>query len=105
MNRLALMAAALGFAIPSAAVAAAEDIPATSGQEAGKATPFQARHASKDATERRETTALNQLEVAGYHDHSNITADGTKYRATVTKNGQQSTVLIDPDHDVIKPAR
>ncbi|HXQ54140.1 MAG TPA: hypothetical protein VN802_23800 [Stellaceae bacterium] len=89
MKRVALLIAAVGLAIPLAALA--NDTKPT--------------RAAQDAAEHRETEALNRLQAAGYHDFGAVTPAGTDYRTTVTKNGQQASVLVDPEKGVITPAR
>jgi hypothetical protein len=89
MKRLAVTIAVLGCAIPLAAFAA----------------DTKASRVKQDAVEHHETEALNRLEAAGYHDFSDVTPAGSRYHATVTKDGQQATVLVEPDTGVITPVR
>ncbi len=57
-----------------------------------------------DARERRETKALNWLEATGNRDFSDVRRDGRNYRATVTNDGTQQVVIVDPDSGRISPA-
>jgi hypothetical protein len=45
----------------------------------------------------RATKALNLLQANGYTQFSNFRPAGNEFEATVTRNGQQSVVIIDPD--------
>ncbi len=57
-----------------------------------------------NARERRETKALNWLEATGNLDFSDVRRDGRNYRATVTNDGTQQVVIVDPDNGRISPA-
>ena len=57
-----------------------------------------------DARERRETKALNWLEATGNRDFSDVRRDGRNYRATVTNDGTQQVVIVDPDNGRVSPA-
>jgi hypothetical protein len=103
MNRLALAIAAAPGKMPAKTGTQVDSHHATHHRR-----PLSARQngdASKDATERRETAALNRLEAAGYHNPGDIKPDGTMFRTTATKDGRQTTVLVDPDQEGVKPAR
>lgn len=89
MKRLAVTFAVLGCVLPLAAFAAGA----------------QASRAAQDAKEHRETEALNRLEAAGYHDFSNVTPAAGGYQATVTKDGQQSTVMVQLNTGAITTVR
>jgi hypothetical protein len=54
--------------------------------------------AAQNGDAARVTKALNVLEAKGYGSFTNFRADGTKYAATVTQNGQPLTVVINPDN-------
>ena len=60
---------------------------------------------SLDATERRETEALNHLQAAGYGNFSNVTPDGRDYRATVMKDGRQMVVRVNPERGSVEAVR
>jgi hypothetical protein len=57
-----------------------------------------------DARERRETKALNWLEATGNRDFSDVRRDGRNYRATVTNDGTQQAVIVDPDNGRVSSA-
>jgi hypothetical protein len=59
---------------------------------------------SRNMRERRETKALNWLEATGNGDFSDVRRDGWNYRATVTRDGTQQIVLVNPDTGQITPA-
>ena len=49
------------------------------------------------STGHRMTKALNLLEANGYGGFTNFKADGDGYKATVTRDGHDVTVHVDPD--------
>lgn len=49
----------------------------------------------------RMTSALNLLEAKGYASFSNFKRDGANFSATVTKNGHNETVIVNPDSGTI----
>lgn len=93
MKRIAFTAAALSFALAAPALAAPNAAPAMR-HHAGMAAMTQnpASHGAQ-----RMTAALNALEANGYGDFSNFKADGANFSATVTRNGKQTVVVVDPD--------
>jgi len=52
-----------------------------------------------DPSSERATKALNLLEAKGYTQFSNFRPTGRDFEATVTRDGRQSVVMIDPDAD------
>ena len=117
-NAQDLPRALIQYADNSSTTAATQSAPAAqSGQPAQPAMQHRTHHAAKhqalgandkrslDAKERRETEALNQLQAAGYHEFSNVAPEGRDYRATVTKNGQQMVVLVNPERGTVAVVR
>ena len=87
---------------------AAASMPQTNAT-AGPAKAMKGEHRRKmarglNARERRETKALNWLEATGNRDFSDVRRDGRNYRATVTNDGTQQVVIVDPDNGRITPA-
>ena len=87
---------------PPDAAAACADKPDRQGDEVQSTTAKMAH--GLDARERRETKALNWLEATGNRDFSDVHRDGRNYRATVTNDGTQQVVIVDPDNGRITPA-
>lgn len=56
-----------------------------------------------DANGSRYTDALNLLEAKGYVNFSNFHKAGNDFQASVTRNGRQMTVMVDPDNRTINP--
>jgi L-lactate utilization protein LutC len=108
MKRIALIAVVLGLgASPALAAAANTQSPASAAPPAqqqpmpGKAQHHAAMHAAnyrENQREDRETKALNLLEAKGDTQFSHFKADGLDFSAVVAKNGQNSTVVVDPDN-------
>ncbi len=97
-----------GAAAPIPPPEAAASMPQTNAT-AGPAKAMKAEHRRKmarglNARERRETKALNWLEATGNRDFSDVRRDGRNYRATVTNDGAQRAVIVDPDNGRITPA-
>jgi hypothetical protein len=78
MNRLASAVLAAAFCVATAGVALAADNSAE-----------------------RMTHALNLLEAQGYGGFTNFAPDGKDFSASVSRNGQGFTVVVDPDSDQI----
>lgn len=93
MNRPMSAGLAGAFVLASAGLAFAD---VSSGSTANVPLPD-----SPEAT--RMTHALNLLEAQGYGDFSNFRAEGKNFAATVTRNGRQFTVVVDPDTDHVTP--
>jgi hypothetical protein len=94
MKRIALTAAALSFALAAPALAAPNAATPAMQRDAGMAAMSQIPAAPQAS---RMTAALNALEANGYGDFSNFKPDGSNFSATVTRNGKQATVVVDPD--------
>ncbi len=94
---------------PPDAAASMSQINPTAGPIAGPPPPaMKAGHRWKmahglNARERRETKALNWLEATGNRDFSDVQRDGRNYRATVTNDGTQQIVIVNPDTGQITP--
>ena len=98
MKSIALTAVSLSIALAAPALAAPT---ASTAAAPAPAAQQQHRHAKAAMTtnspEAREmTAALNALEADGYGDFSNFKANGSTFTATVTQNGKQFTVQVDP---------
>jgi len=98
-----------GAAAPIPPPDAAASMPQTDATAGPPAKAMKAGHRRKmahglDARERRETKALNWLEATGNRDFSDVRRDGRNYRATVTRDGMQQVVIVDPDNGRITPA-
>jgi len=98
MKRIAFTLAALALSA-GAAFAAAPATPATtqapSTMTMQKTHPATAMRNGADA--QRMTKALNRLEAKGYGSFNNFKADGANYSATVSQNGHEETVVVNPD--------
>jgi hypothetical protein len=94
---------------PPDAAASMSQINPTAGPIAGPPAPaMKAGHRREmahglNARERRETRALNWLEATGNRDFSDVQRDGRNYRATVTNDGTQQIVIVNPDTGQITP--
>jgi hypothetical protein len=60
-----------------------------------------ARGADASPSAVRITHALNLLEAQGYGDFRNFRQDGKNFDATVTRNGKQMSVQVDPDSNQV----
>jgi hypothetical protein len=109
MNRLASAVLASAFFAATGGIAMAANAPAG----AGPASPANAPAAASGSTAApaakisgtrdtpRMTHALNLLEAQGYGDFHDFKSDGKNFDATVTRNGKQVTVTVDPDSDQV----
>jgi hypothetical protein len=66
------------------------------------------RHAgsarAEDSPEaQRITRALNTLEANGYGNFTNFQPSGNGFTATVSKDGRQMNVMVDPDSGQVRP--
>jgi hypothetical protein len=61
------------------------------------------RSSAIDGQSQRATEALNLLEANGYTQFSDFRPAGSDFQATVTRNGRQEMVTIDPDSGRVAP--
>ena len=103
MKRIAFTLAALALSA-GAAFAAAPTTPgsAPATTQAPNTTTLHRTHPAtamrNDVDAPRMTKALNILEAKGYASFNNFKADGANYSATVTQNGHEQTVVVNPDN-------
>jgi hypothetical protein len=106
MKRIALTLATLAMSAGAAFAATpapAASAPATAATTPKAMTPHHPHHAmqaasrSSDHTAQRMTSALNLLEAKGYGSFDNFKSDGKNFTATVTRNGHEMSVRVDPD--------
>ncbi len=88
MNRMISAGVTGAFLLASAGIALAANMPSGTVANASDRNGAEAR---------RMTHSLNLLEAQGYGDFSNFRQDGKNFAATVTRNGRQFTVVVDPD--------
>ena len=95
MTRIALLTTALALGA-NAALAATPAATPTPPARSHAAVP-----ARDDASADRMTKALNLLEANGYAAFRNFKSDGKDFTASVTKDGHNMTLLVDPDADKV----
>ncbi len=94
MNRMISASLAGALLVASAGIALAAAAPAGT----NATTP------DRDSVEAaRMTQSLNLLGAQGYGDFSNFRQDGKNFAATVTRSGQQLSVVVDPDTNRVTP--
>jgi cytochrome c5 len=116
MNRLASAALASAFFAATGGVALAANAPGGTASNSpanaptaslkstaasAAAMPNGARGADTSPSTVRITHALNLLEAQGYGDFRDFRRDGKNFDATVTRDGKQMSVRIDPDIDQV----
>jgi hypothetical protein len=99
MKRIAISFAVLALSA-GAAFAATPAMPATHHHPMHHVTRVKATM-SMGHEAQRMTSALNLLEAKGYASFSNFKQDGANFSATVTKNGQNETLVVDPDSGTV----
>jgi hypothetical protein len=94
MKRIAISFAVLALSA-GAAFAAAPAMPATHHHPMHHVMRVKATM-SRGHEAQRMTSALNLLEAKGYASFKDFKTDGANFSATVTKNGHNQTVVVDP---------